>query len=403
MDQAGRTNNVFVKNRFFWRLSSLLWLNVAGLPPKKRSCMSEATCLLLLFLATSVIAFQRSEAKSNSSSKQKIELGRALFFDKRLSEDGSVSCATCHDPASAFASGDAVARGVREQKGTRNAPTLLNSVFSKSYFWDGRATTLEEQARQPLLNANEMGMKDEATLVERVTAIDEYRKNFRRVFPREGITIDTIASAIAAFERSLVSRNAPFDRFIAGDKKALSDLQRQGWELFKGKAKCLECHTHSGAAPIFTDAKFHNTGVRAKELSFESLSQRADDIKRVISNPSTLAHDPQFSDLGRFLVTRENKDLGAFKTPTLRDVELTGPYMHDGSIRTLLDVLRFYNEGGLKNPMLDEKMTPLNLTEHEMNAIVEFLRALTSDNVLRLVQSSAPQTRIPVNIQSVKR
>ena len=295
-----------------------------------------------------------------------------------------------------------MARGVGEKKGTRNAPTLLNTNLSKSYFWDGRATTLEQQARQPLLNANEMGMNDEASLVSRVSAIEEYRHSFRRVFPREGITIDTVANAIAAFERSLVSRNSPFDRFIAGDKNALSDLQKEGWELYKGKAKCLDCHTHSAAAPLFTDAKFHNTGVRAKELSFEALSQRAADVKHMTSNPAALAHDRQFSDLGRFLVTREMKDFGAFKTPTLRDVELTGPYMHDGSIRTLLDVLRFYNQGGLKNPLLDEKMKPLNLTEHEMNAIVEFLRALTSDDILRLVQSSKPQTRTPVNVQNLK-
>jgi cytochrome c peroxidase len=331
-------------------------------------------------------------------SDAKSALGKKLFFDKRLSQDGTVSCASCHDPASAFASGDAVAIGVRERRGTRNAPTLLNSNLSKSYFWDGRAMTLEQQARQPLLNANEMGMKDEATLVSRISAIDEYRQSFRRVFPRDGITIDTIVNAIATFERSLVSRNSPFDRFIGGDKNAISELQKEGWELFKGKAKCLDCHTRSVAAPLFTDAKFHNTGVRAKELTFEALSQRADDVKRMASSPATLAHDPQFSDLGRFLVTKDAKDLGAFKTPTLRDVELTGPYMHDGSIRTLLDVLRFYNQGGVKNPRLDQKMIPLNLSEHEMNAIVEFLRALTSDDTLRLVQSSKPQTRAPVPV-----
>jgi len=368
---------------------------------KEHRGVQYRSLLLLLVLAASVkafsvIALQKPDSKSKPP--EKVELGRALFFDKRLSEDGTVSCAACHDPASAFASGDAVAIGVRERRGTRNAPTLLNSNLSKSYFWDGRAETLEQQARQPLLNASEMGMKDEATLVSRISAIDEYRQSFRRVFPRDGITIDTIANAIATFERTLVSRDSPFDRFIGGDKNAISEIQKEGWELFKGKAKCLDCHTRSAAAPLFTDAKFHNTGVRAKELTFEALSQRADDVKRMASSPATLAHDPQFSDLGRFLVTRVARDLGAFKTPTLRDVELTGPYMHDGSIRTLLDVLRFYNQGGVKNPMLDEKMIPLNLTEHEMNAIVEFLRALTSDDTLRVVQSSKPQTRAPVPI-----
>ena len=355
--------------------------------------------LLLLALAMSVTglsvrALQKPASKSNPPKNRKLELGRTLFFDKRLSADGTVSCATCHDPAAAFASRDAVSKGVREQSGTRNAPTLLNSFFGKSYFWDGRVSTLEDQAKQPLLNVNEMGMQNEPALIERVSAIDDYRESFRRVFPREGITIDSITGAIAVFERSLVSRNSPFDRFIGGDKKALTELQKQGWELFKGKAKCLDCHSYSAAAPFFTDAQFHNTGVQAKELTFETLSQRADEVKSDSNrNLSTLAHDPQFSDPGRFLVTSDMKDLGAFKTPTLRDIELTGPYIHDGSIRTLLDVLRFYNQGGVKTPILDKKIAPLNLTEQEMNAIVEFLRALTSDDVLRLVQSSIPQTR----------
>ena len=363
-----------------------------------------AVGFMLLVLTSSVlISLQAQNPENEALPNTRVGLGRALFFDKRLSEDGTVSCATCHDPASAFASGDAVAIGVREQKGTRNAPTLLNSVFSKAYFWDGRVATLEEQAKQPLLNPNEMGMKNEAALVERVSDINKYRKSFRRVFPREGITLNTIALAIAAFERSLISRSSPFDRFISGDKKALTEIQKQGWELFQGKAKCLDCHSHSAPAPFFTDARFHNTGIRAKELTFEMLSQRADDINsRSKRDLSTLAHDRKFSDLGRFLVTRDRKDLGAFKTPTLRDIELTGPYMHDGSIRTLLDVIRFYNQGGVKNPMLDEKMVPLNLTEHEMNALVEFLRALTSDDVLRLVQLSTPQNRTAVNMRTSK-
>jgi cytochrome c peroxidase len=336
---------------------------------------------------------------SGIKSKESVELGKVLFFDTRLSENGTVSCATCHDPASAFASRDAVTTGVNNQKGTRNAPTLLNSAFSKSYFWDGRAATLEEQAKQPLLADSEMGMKTEAALVKRISGIPEYRKRFRRAFPREGITLDSVAKAIAAFERTLVSRNSPFDRFLSGDTKAITERQKQGWELFKGKAKCAECHVHSTASPFFSDEKFYNTGIRTKDLKFETLVQRAEGLrvqsKHAPPDSTVLAHNPHFSDLGRFLITLDSRDLGAFKTPTLRDIELTGPYMHDGSIRTLLDVVRFYNQGGLKNPQLDTKITPLNLTEEELSAIVDFLRSLTSDEILRLVQRSKPQTRDP--------
>jgi cytochrome c peroxidase len=331
--------------------------------------------------------------------KEKAMLGEKLFFDKRLSQDGMVSCATCHDPAAAFASRDAVSTGVNNQKGTRNAPTLLNSAFSKSYFWDGRAATLEEQVKQPLLADSEMGMKTEGALVKRISGIPEYRRRFQRAFPREGITLDTVSKAIATYERTLVSRNSPFDRFLSGDTKAITERQKQGWELFKGKAKCVECHVHSTESPFFSDEKFYNTGIRTKELKFETLVQRAEDLrvqsKHARPDATVLAHDPHFSDLGRFLITLEPRDLGAFKTPTLRDIELTGPYMHDGSVRTLLDVVRFYNQGGLKNPQLDTKITPLNLTEEEMSAIVEFLRSLTSDEILRLVQRSKPQTRKP--------
>jgi cytochrome c peroxidase len=331
---------------------------------------------------------------------RKVSLGKTLYFDKRISVDGTVSCATCHDPAFAFAGGEIVAIGVSNQRGARNTPTLLNSRYSKSYFWDGRAKTLEEQAKQPLLNPSEMGMKSEAALVERVSGIEEYRKSFRRIFPREGITLNTIAAAIAAFERSLISRNAPFDRFIKGDTSAMTEIQKAGWQLFKGKARCIDCHSLSDAAPVFTDHKFHNTGVAAKDLTFEVLSRRAEEAeaRKKTLDVMLLAHDPQFSDLGRYLVTRNTSDLGAFKTPTLRDIELTGPYMHNGSIRTLLDVMRFYNKGGVSNPLLDKKMTPLNLSEEEMNALVEFLRALTSDDVLRQVQTSKPQTREPASI-----
>ena len=317
-----------------------------------------------------------------------------LYFDKRLSADGTVSCATCHDPAAAFASKDTIAIGVRRTMGTRNVPTILNARFGKAFFWDGRVGTLEEQAKQPLLNPSEMGLESEAALVNRISSVAEYQKQFRRLFPREGITLETVAKAIAAYERTLVSSNSPFDRFIKGNQNAITENQKIGWFLFKGKAKCIECHTFSTSEPLFTDFKFYNTGIALKDEDFAPLTQLRGKIKN--SQMSELAHDVRFSELGRFLVTKNEKDIGAFKTATLRDVELTGPYMHNGSLRTLLDVVRFYNEGGQKNQNLSNKIHPLELNEREINQLVEFLRALTSDDVLRQMQTSKPQTRAAV-------
>lgn len=349
---------------------------------------------------TSQSLLSKHTAGKDRITTERAALGEKLYFDKRLSADRTVSCATCHDPATAFASKEILAIGVRNQKGVRNVPTLLNARFSKSYFWDGRASTLEDQAKQPLLNPAEMGMISETAVVQRVSSIPEYRKQFRLLFSREGVTLNTIVKAIAAYERTLVSRNSPFDRFISGDKNAISLNQRNGWELFKGKAKCIDCHSFSSSAPFFSDFKFYNTGIAVKNQNFEELSRRA--VETNVSRRDatfilgSLAHMPEISDLGRFLVTRQRKDIGAFKTPTLRDVELTGPYMHNGSIKTLLDVVRFYNQGGQKNPNQDDKMRALNLNEKEMSELVEFLRALTSADVLRQAQSSKPQTRSPV-------
>jgi len=315
-----------------------------------------------------------------------------LFFEKRLSVDGTVSCASCHDPAMAFSSRDAIAIGIHQIPGTRNVPTLLNARFNNSYFWDGRVRTLEEQAKQPLLNPKEMGMETETALVARVASIPEYRESFGRVFGRQGITLNTIAKAIAAYERTLLSKNSPFDRFIAGNTNAITNAQKRGWKLFKGKAQCISCHIFSGNSSLFTDLKFYNTGVGVIDFS-RSVSE----IKGTVTGDTTSqAHTEGISELGRYLVTRQPPDIGAFKTPTLRDVELTFPYMHNGSIKTLLDVVRFYNEGGRRNPYLDPKIHPLRMTDSEMSELVEFLRALTSDDVLRQTQSAKPQTRAPV-------
>jgi len=337
---------------------------------------------------------------NNPLTKDKVALGEALYFDKRLSQDGTVSCATCHDPAMAFADSNPLAIGLGGKTGVRNSPTVLNAMFSDSQFWDGRAASLEEQVKQPLINPVEMGLPSFDAAVARVAASGEYRQKFSQVFGSEGITIDTIAEAIAAFERTQLSGNAPFDRFISGDVRAITDAQKRGWELFRGKAQCITCHTYASSSPFFTDFKFHNTGIATRDSKFSSLAGHASKLVSRSSDKhyalNLLVHTDGFSELGRFLVTKQAKDIGAFKTPSLRDVELTAPYMHNAAEKTLLDVVRFYNRGGEKNANLDRRMFALKLADAEMSDIVEFLRALTSDDVLKQVQISRPQTRQPV-------
>lgn len=335
----------------------------------------------------------------NPLTAEKVALGEALYFDRRLSADGTVSCATCHDPASAFADGNPLAVGVRGQVGARNAPTILNAMFSERQFWDGRARSLEEQARHPLVSPQEMGLQSYGEAAARVASLPGYEAMFRQVFGREGVSIDTIAKAIAAYERTRLSGNAPFDRFMAGEAGALTGAQSRGWELFRGKARCAECHTFTAASPFFTDFKFHNTGVGTKGENFDRLIEEARRLRAAAVGgtplPSLSSHAAKLSELGRYAVTKRPEDLGAFKTPGLRDVELTAPYMHDGSEKTLFDVVKFYNRGGNRNARLDKRMSPLRLTEPEMNDLVEFLRTLTSDDVIRQVQLARPQTRTP--------
>jgi len=329
----------------------------------------------------------------NPLTQAKVSLGETLYFDKRLSINGTVSCATCHDPANSFTDRRVLALGVSDKLGTRNAPTILNAAFVTQLFWDGRTGRLEEQAKQPLLNAFEMGMGDDASVVSRLSAIPEYRKRFAQVFGKRGISIDTITKAIAAYERTLLSGNSAFDRFIAGDTTALTEAQKRGWKLFNEKAKCIECHSFSKDSPFFSDFKFHNTGIGAGELSLAGGNSTA----TIGNSTSALAHTRGPTELGRYLVTNNAEDVGAFRTPTLRDVELTAPYMHNGSEKTLIDVVRFYNRGGNGNPNLDKRIVPLKLTDNEMSELVEFMHALTSNDVLRRTQSSTPQNRRPVS------
>lgn len=309
---------------------------------------------------------------NNPVTPEKIELGRRLYFDKRLSADGTASCATCHDPEKGFADGRKVSEGIAGQKGTRNSPTILNSVFNEFQFWDGRALTLEEQAKGPMTNPIEMGMKDHEAVVAVVMKDPGYAADFQKIFGRPG-SIDDIVAAIATFERTVVSGDSAFDRFQAGDRLALSASAQRGWALWNGKARCNTCHPFAASTPNFSDNKFHNIGVAAKGRDFSKLARQAASA----TDLRELAFDPDLSELGRFIATKQPKDIGAFKSSGLRDIALTAPYMHDGSEPTLLSVVDFYDKGGEPNPFLDAAILPLKLSHGEKHDLVAFMESLT--------------------------
>lgn len=278
--------------------------------------------------------------KNNPMTKAKVELGKQLYFDKRLSIDNTVSCASCHDPKKGWSNDDATAEGTKSQRGGRSSPTVINSAYSTFQFWDGRAGSLEEQATGPIMNPIEMSMPSADIVEKKINDIPGYRKQFQEVFGGPA-TLKNIGLAIAAFERTVLSGDAPYDRFVAGDKKALSPAAQRGFELFKGKAHCSACHTgHS-----FTDNAFHNLGVNIHK-----------------------------GDKGREAISKMEGDRGAFKTPTLREIARTAPYMHDGEHKTLEEVIEYYNKGGTPNPQLDEEIYPLELTNEEIKDLVIFLK-----------------------------
>ncbi|MGQ0507981.1 MAG: cytochrome-c peroxidase [Myxococcaceae bacterium] len=257
--------------------------------------------------------------------------------------------------------------------------------FNATQFWDGRAATLEEQAVLPITNPIEMGMKDDAAVVAKLQAIPEYVNAFQKIYGRP-IQLGDVGSALAAFERVQFSGNAPFDRFIAGDAKALDASAKRGWALFNGKGRCSECHAGNAVSPLFSDQKFHNIGIAAHKTDFPQLAReglqtvRTGDQKQI----DELALQTKFSELGRFLVTKNESDIGAFKTPTLRNIGITAPYMHDGSMATLWDSMDHYNKGGIANPFLDGGMQRLGLSETEIDDLVAFLFSLTDDRYAAL-------------------
>ena len=312
-----------------------------------------------------------------------IELGEKLFFDPRLSGDGTVACSTCHDPARAFTDGRPTSIGIHGRAGQRNAPTVLNALYNKTQFWDGRARTLEEQAALPITNPFEMGAPSLADAVNKIGSDADYQRLFTQAYGR-AVNESDMLRAIATYERTLVSFASPFDHFIAGDKNAISESAARGWDLFNSKAKCNLCHALTDKerdTSLFTDHDFHNIGIGILRHNVVPLARQAE---RDIAQGNVKAVDDaailtDLSALGRFLITGNQKDIASFKTPNLRNVLVTAPYFHDGSQETLWDVIDHYNKGdGLKNPWLDEDIQPLALSEPEIDDVVAFLASLTS-------------------------
>ena len=330
----------------------------------------------------------------NATTADKVALGEKLFFDGRLSADGTVACATCHQPDKGFTDGRATSVGIKQQVGHRNAPTVLNALYNETQFWDGRAHLLEDQAKLPITNPIEMGQPNLDAAVAAVAKIPEYRAEFEKVFGR-AVNGDDLARAIAAYERTQVAFDAPFDRFLAGDEKALDASARRGWALFNGRGRCMSCHGMNATQPTFSDNKFHNIGVSAHKSNFVDLARKA--MVMVDSgNPKEVdraALETDLSELGRFLVTKNGADLGAFKTSTLRNVVITPPYFHDGSQDTLWDVLDHYNKGGVQNPFLDGGIQRLGLSESEIDDLVAFLASLTSDRFAALGKKELARQR----------
>ena len=322
----------------------------------------------------------------NQTTPERIELGRKLFFDLHLSKDGTVACATCHNVAKGFTDQRPVSEGIGGQLGRRNAPTTLNALFFQEFFLDGRAPSLEAQAKLPIVNPIEMGQPSGDAVVQAIAGDPTYPPLFQKAYGRPP-NYEDIGRAIAAFERTLVFLGSPFDRFLAGDSQAISDQAKEGWVLFNGKARCMSCHALNPSNPIGTDNRFHNIGVAARHQNFNELAKKALQAlqgaqgKAGLEAVDHLALETDMSELGRFMVTKYRSDIGSFKTLQLRNVGVTPPYMHDGSMQTLWDVLDHYNKGGEANPYLDGGIEPLALTESEIDAIVALLFSMTDDRL----------------------
>jgi len=359
--------------------------------------VSGPAALAGLFLAATVLAGQPlglppvPVPADNPMTPEKIALGDKLFHDIRFSATGEVSCATCHDAEKGFTDRPLkTSEGINKLTGTRNAPTVANAAYGATQFWDGRSPSLEDQSQHPFVNPIEMGLADHQPILDIVTSDPDYVQAFREVFGKSSgqVTMDEVKKAIAAFERTLVFGDSPFDRYyFGGDKTAMNASAVRGFALFLGQGRCVSCHAMEQDNALFIDGRFHNIGVGINDVQDQVpkfveayLGARALGAEVDI----VVLSDKRSSELGRFAVTETFDDLGSFKTPTLRNVAVTAPYMHDGSIATLRDVVVHYNNGGATNEgdpvndFLSGGIRPLNLSDKQVDDLVAFMEALTS-------------------------
>lgn len=327
----------------------------------------------------------------NKVTHEKIRLGRKLFYDRRLSLNNTFSCAMCHIPEQGFTSNEmATAVGIEGRSVKRNSPTLYNAGYATALFHDGRESTLEQQVWGPLLAHNEMANPSVGYVIDKLKVTDDYAEQFAKIFGK-GPSMETVGMALASYERSLISGNSPFDRWHYGkEKRALSEAEQRGFTLFTGKAQCSSCHTIGPYDALLTDNTFHNTGIGYLEAMGTPDAKRKIQVAPGIfidvdTDLIAQVSEVKAHDLGRYEVTQNPQDRWKYKTPTLRNVGLTAPYMHNGSLVTLKEVVEFYNRGGVANENLDPLIQPLNLSDQDINDLVSFLTTLTGDNVDELV------------------
>jgi cytochrome c peroxidase len=329
------------------------------------------------------------------------ELGRKLFFDRRLSFNGTMSCAMCHVPSQGFATNTSrTSVGMEGKSLRRNAPTLLNVAWQTSLFHDGRESSLMTQAWMPLLQPDEMANPSIGYVLDRIASLGDYDDLFRRAFGDPRPTIEAVGTALATYEAGLISLNSRFDRWRYGkDETALSVEEQAGFDVFTGKGRCNVCHLVGPQFALFADNKFHNTGVAQRKIDRRSFFvQLAPNVQTVLTDKAmaSFAH-AELPDLGRYEITLRIEDLYAFKTPSLRNVARTAPYMHDGSMATLKEVVEFYNHGGGDVPGKSTTLLPLALTSVEQRALVAFLNALSGENMEKMEAATAESAMAGVN------